>query len=121
MHLKHSIIGIGLNVNQEQFPYGINATSLKEELLVQSDLSVVLNDLLVAIEKYFLLLKERKFERLKTEYIESLYRYNEVSAFAKNGISFDGKIIGVDALGNLQIETENGILPFGFKEISFMI
>ncbi|HPH88245.1 MAG TPA: hypothetical protein PKV76_07210, partial [Chitinophagales bacterium] len=121
MHLKHSVIGVGLNVNQEQFPYGINATSLKEELLVQSDLSVVLNDLLVAIEKYFLLLKERKFERLKTEYIESLYRYNEVSAFAKNGISFDGKIIGVDALGNLQIETENGILPFGFKEISFVI
>lgn len=121
MHLKHSVIGVGLNVNQEQFPDGINATSLKEELLVQSDLSVVLNDLLVAIEKYFLLLKERKFERLKTEYIESLYRYNEVSAFAKNGISFDGKIIGVDALGNLQIETENGILPFGFKEISFVI
>ena len=44
-----------------------------------------------------------------------------VSEFENNGISFDGKIIGVDALGNLQIETENGILPFGFKEISFVI
>jgi BirA family biotin operon repressor/biotin-[acetyl-CoA-carboxylase] ligase len=121
MHLKHSVIGIGLNVNQEQFPDGLNATSLKEELLVLSDLSVVLNDLLVAVERYFLLLKERKFERLKTEYIESLYRYNEVSAFTKNGISYAGKIIGVDALGNLQIETENGILSFGFKEISFVI
>jgi BirA family biotin operon repressor/biotin-[acetyl-CoA-carboxylase] ligase len=121
MHLKHSVIGIGQNVNQEQFQDGINATSLQNLTKQNQDINTVLSQVLVSVEKYFLLLKERKFERLKSEYLEHLYRYNIVSTYRKDETSFTGKIIGVDATGNLQMETENGLLQFGFKEISFVI
>lgn len=121
MHLKHSIIGIGLNVNQEQFQDGMNATSLQNMTRLNQDRNTVLNQVLVSVEKYFLLLKERKFERLKSEYTEHLYRYNMVSVYKKDGKPFSGKIIDVDTIGNLQMETENGRLQFGFKEISFVI
>jgi BirA family biotin operon repressor/biotin-[acetyl-CoA-carboxylase] ligase len=121
IYLKHSVIGIGLNVNQERFQEGINATSLQNLTKVNQDRDVVLNSILASVEKYFLLLKERKFERLKGEYVEYLYRYNILSTYKKDAIVFSGKIIGVDATGNLQMETDNGLLQFGFKEISFVI
>ena len=121
MQLKYAVIGIGLNVNQENFPHEINATSLKMELAHESDKINVLNEVLASIEKYFLLLKERKFERLKKEYIENLYRYKIIATYKKDEIIFDGEIIDVDEIGNLIVRTKIGIEKFGFKEISFVL
>lgn len=120
MHLKYSVIGIGLNVNQDDFPKDINATSLKLILGNEADKNKILEAILISIEKYFLLLKERKFERLKKEYIENLYRYNIVSKFKKEEVIFEGKITDIDEIGNLILETSTGIQKFGFKEIRFL-
>jgi BirA family biotin operon repressor/biotin-[acetyl-CoA-carboxylase] ligase len=125
MHLKYSVIGIGLNVNQENFAKDINATSLSVVLEKEMNKNEILNQLLASIEKYFLLLKERKLERLKSEYLENLFRYTILSTFKKNDIEFEGKIIDVDEYGNLIVETKNGSKiseeKFGFKEIAFVI
>jgi BirA family biotin operon repressor/biotin-[acetyl-CoA-carboxylase] ligase len=124
MHLKDSVIGIGLNVNQENFPEEINATSLKVLLKNEMKKTEILNEILVFVEKYFLLLKERKFERIKKEYLENIFRYNETAFFKKEEQIFEGKITDVDVTGNLIIETQNGSgsseRKFGFKEISFI-
>lgn len=125
MHLKYSVIGIGLNVNQQNFPKSINATSLSLILKEELNKNEFLNQLLASIEKYFLLLKEQKYERLKNEYLEHLFRYNETAFYKKDNEVFEGKIIDVDAFGNLVVETKNGSEiseeKFGFKEISFVI
>lgn len=121
MQLRNSVIGIGLNVNQEHFPTNIKATSLKMTTQQEMDKNALLNGVLMAVEKYFLLLKERKFERLKKEYIENLYRYNIICGYKKDQEVFEGKIIDVDAIGNLIIETSSGNQRFGFKEVSFVM
>ena len=121
MHLKYSVIGIGLNVNQQHFSDTINATSLSLILGKEMNKSDVLNKILASIEKYFLLLKERKFERLKSEYLENLFRYGVFSKFKKEDEIFDGKIVDVDEFGNLVVETKNSTEKFGFKEIGFVI
>lgn len=125
MHLKYSVIGIGLNVNQENFSTANNATSLKLILEKEVSKNEIFNAVLVSVERYFLLLKERKLDRLKREYLEHLFRYNLSSTFKKNEFEFEGKIIDVDKNGNLIMEIKNGvdttIEKFGFKEISFVI
>ena len=125
MNLKYSVIGIGLNVNQENFPEEMNATSLKVLFKKEMKKTEILNEVLVSIEKYFLLLKERKFERIKKEYLENIFRYKETAFFKKEEQIFEGKITDVDVTGNLIIETQNGSgsseEKFGFKEISFII
>ena len=121
MHLKYSVIGIGLNVNQQHFSDTINATSLSLILGKEMNKSDVLNKILASIEKYFLLLKERKFERLKSEYLENLFRYSVFSKFKKEDEIFDGKIVDVDEFGNLVVETSTQKIKFGFKEIGFVI
>lgn len=120
MNLKYSVIGIGLNVNQDNFPEEINGTSLKILFGKESNKEIILNSILAAIEKYFLLLKERKFDRLKKEYIENLFRYQVASKYKKGEEIFEASIIEIDEIGNLILETSLGIQKFGFKEISFL-
>ena len=124
MYLKYSVIGIGLNINQDIFPEGINATSLK--LITENDVdkNVVLNKILASIEKYYFILKERKFEQLKSEYLENLLNYNTIASYKKEEHIFEGKIVDIDAVGNLVMEIQNGtdVLEekFAFKEIAFL-
>jgi len=124
MHLKYSVIGIGLNVNQENFPKDIKATSLKLILGNKLDKNIVLNKILEFIEKYFFLLKERKFEKIKEEYLENLLHYKVIASYKKDETVFYGKIIDIDSIGNLMMEIQKGdkisIEKFGFKEISLV-
>jgi BirA family biotin operon repressor/biotin-[acetyl-CoA-carboxylase] ligase len=120
MQLKYSVIGIGLNVNQRDFPKEMHATSLLNEAEKELDLNYVLNIVLSRIEKYFLILRERKFETLKMKYLENLYRYKIQSTFNKAGMNFPGVITDIDQTGRLIVETENGQQAYGFKEISFV-
>lgn len=124
MYLKHSIIGIGLNVNQQDFAELTRATSLRRELDKSMEQISVLKEVLAAIERYFFLLKEGKTALLKSAYISHLYRYNEMAAFEKDHLSLQGCIKDVSPTGLLIMDVmqEDGSLQemqFAFKEIAF--
>ena len=125
MYLKHSIIGIGLNVNQQDFAELTRATSLRRELDKSMERISVLKEVLAAIERYFFLLKEGKTTLLKSAYISHLYRYNEMAAFKKDHLSLQGCIKDVSPTGLLIMDVmqEDGSLQemqFAFKEIAFL-
>jgi BirA family biotin operon repressor/biotin-[acetyl-CoA-carboxylase] ligase len=117
--LKHSVIGVGLNVNQTDFG-SLNATSLKNACSAEFELNAVLEMLLSCIERYFLMLRAGKYSELKVEYLQRLYRLNELCAYASNGREFNGKIVGLDGEGRLMVEVSNSIVAYGFKEIAFL-
>lgn len=121
MNLKHSIIGIGLNVNQTTFPPGLSATSLFLETNQLADINFILGEVLARIEKYYLLLKERRQAQIRAEYLKHLYRFLELSRFKTDESTFTGKIIDIDNNGKLIIETDKGLKSFGFKEVSFIM
>lgn len=120
--ITSSIIGIGLNVNQESFPKDIpNAASIKNKTDKTLDLDSVLNIVLKQIEKNINLLRENKFELLEDKYLSVLYKKNIPSMFKTHRNDFFmGKIIGVSPDGKLQIELDDEtIQEFGLKEVSF--
>ncbi|MEZ5053546.1 MAG: biotin--[acetyl-CoA-carboxylase] ligase [Chitinophagales bacterium] len=121
LHLKYSIIGIGFNINQTYFPENIRATSLHTSMDSHIDKYEFLEQLLSSIEKYLLLLKNKHFETLKQLYTNFLYQYNCWADYQKGDSCFKGKILDVDAMGYLQMETANGMEQFGFKEIRFIV
>jgi BirA family biotin operon repressor/biotin-[acetyl-CoA-carboxylase] ligase len=114
-----TIIGIGLNVNQEVFS-DKKAISMKGFIRIEYSTSEVLNKLLENMEAYYLKLLRLQFEELTQCYLTHLFRFNEAHLFKSENESFTGTITGLDDNGRLIISTEKGLRAFSFKEVEFL-
>lgn len=120
--IKSSIVGIGLNVNQQVFPTALtNASSMKKKNNREYDVADVLSKVLEKLQMNIALLKDKKFEVLEEKYLQVLYKKNTPSMFKTHeNVFFMGKIVGVSPEGKLQIElSDETIQEFGLKEVSF--
>ena len=119
--IKNAIVGIGLNVNQVDFPEWVpNPTSVKQILQTDYDLKTLLADICKHIEAGYLILRAGNFEQLKALYLQNLYWYNEPHLFKADNKIFEGTITGVDANGRLCVSQGNDTLLYNFKEIEFL-
>ena len=119
--IQSSIIGIGLNINQTKFNANINATSLALITNKEFDLMQVLEKLSGFIEAWYLQLKGNKLESIDTSYLQNLYQLNEWHNYTSNDRPFEGKIIGISAIGKLQVQLKTTeIKEFDLKEIRFV-
>jgi BirA family transcriptional regulator, biotin operon repressor / biotin---[acetyl-CoA-carboxylase] ligase len=116
--LSGSIIGIGLNVNQQRFPIP-TATSMSLETGAEWDLQYALDNLLSCLEARYIQLREGKSEALKAGYLERLFRINQEHQFATNTGSFRGTIKGIDEIGRLLIAVDGAERSFDKQEIKF--
>ena len=121
--ISASIIGIGLNVNQDSFPdYLPDAASLKMILAKEFNLEVLLNKFIEKLQYYINLLKNEDYDLLEELYLNVLYKKNIPSMFrTTEDVLFMGKIIGVNTSnGKLQIElSDETVKEFALKEVSF--
>lgn len=117
--LRASVVGIGLNVNQTQFPETTpNATSLALCFGGSFDLETLTSALCENLERRYLSLKAGNRMGLWAEYERKLFRNGETTRFETlEGRFFTGTIIGVAEDGRLKIETENGVHLFNLKEV----
>jgi BirA family biotin operon repressor/biotin-[acetyl-CoA-carboxylase] ligase len=121
-NIRQSVIGIGLNVNQEQFPAAIgNATSLKNVTGIFFDTDILLESIVTSIQNFIGYVERKEFEQLKKIYLKSLYRFEKPSMFEDiNGTIFLGKIVDVFEDGKLLVElSDEKTRKFNFKEIKF--
>ena len=113
-----SIIGLGLNVNQEQFKiYDREATSLKIESNKLFDLIVLRDNFLKKLNDRFLI----KMNINYNDYNHSLYLLGKESNFIIGEKQIRGTIIEVDENGDLKLCLENDIKSLKMKEISYTI
>ncbi len=120
--IKNSVIGIGVNVNQEIFPPGIStAISLKQILHADYDLKALLSEICRHIEAWYLNLKAGKFSFVRKTYLSRLYWLNEDKSFKIQNDLFNGTIMNVTDQGLLVVRNNNGEeLEFKLKEIEFV-
>ena len=120
--IQSSIIGIGLNINQLYFPNLPHATSLRIETGKDFDLMEIVEKICQSIEYRYLQLKTRNFNKIHDEYISKLFRWGEDALYQyPDGAYFQGKIVGVNEVGKLCIESKKGIEDFDIKEVKFII
>jgi BirA family biotin operon repressor/biotin-[acetyl-CoA-carboxylase] ligase len=120
--IKNSVIGIGLNVHQENFStLHKKATSMKSCLDKKFELELVLKVILDFLQESIEDLKKGKFSKIEAAYLAVLYRKNVPATFKNSeNVLFMGIIKGVSSEGNLQILLEDDTLKeFGIKEVSF--
>lgn len=120
--IKSSVIGIGVNVNQERFADGLsNAISLKQILQQDYDLKTLLSDICSHIEAWYLNLKAGKIAIVRKTYLSRLYWLNEKRRFKTGDSVFFGTIKHVRDNGLLVIRNNNDQeLEFSLKEIQFV-
>lgn len=116
-----SIVGIGLNVNQLNFNHLANATSMKLLKRIDFDLAAILDQLLVAIEKRYLLFKTNGAIKIDAEYLQNLYRFKQLKTFELEGKQIHAEITGVSSTGRLKLKIGESISEFDLKEIKFVI
>ncbi len=121
--LHTSVIGIGINVNQEFFPSSIpNPTSLQLETGQEFILDELLVDLCQKLDARYLQLKAGRTSELKQAYLHHLYRFMEESLFERQtGEVFSGQITGVTEQGKLLIDHAEGEEAFDIKALRYLI
>ncbi|HEX3383554.1 MAG TPA: biotin--[acetyl-CoA-carboxylase] ligase [Mucilaginibacter sp.] len=119
--IKNSVVGIGLNINQEVFPpEAANAVSLKQILHSDYDLKFILSEICKNIEINYLSLRSGRYDTVRNAYIERLYRLNEKKNYRSRGIVFEGRIAGVTVDGLLKMSMNDKEKTFDLKEIEFL-
>jgi BirA family biotin operon repressor/biotin-[acetyl-CoA-carboxylase] ligase len=119
--INSSIIGIGLNVNQDNFPEElVNATSVTQILHKDYDLRLLLSEICSHIEAYHLHLKAGKIDFIRSSYLSRLYWLNEPRRFKAGDEIFEGVIEGVADNGLLQIKRDGALMSYNLKEIEFL-
>lgn len=111
----NSVMGIGINVNQQNFPNFLSATSIINEIGNFSEIDLLANELAVIIKSNFKFLKSNPNLCLE-KYNNKLYNKNQTVRFKNNiGKIEVGRIIKVDFGGNLTIMNKKGKIEY-FKE-----
>ena len=120
--LQASVIGFGLNINQTEFDNLPQASSLRLLSGKTFDLDEVLQHIIKQLQYYFSLLEAGKYEAIKKEYEQHLFRKNKPSTFKDaEGCMFLGFILGVTNSGNLKIRLEDEIIKeFDLKEVTLL-
>ena len=111
----NSVMGIGINVNQQNFPDFLSATSIVNEIGSVSEIDLLANELAVIIKSNFKFLKSKSKIYLD-HYNNKLHNKNQTVRFKNNiGKIEVGEIVKVDFRGNLMIMNEKGKIEY-FKE-----
>ena len=113
---KSIIIGMGINVNQIQFPQLPNATSMRLCTAKTYDLNTLLMSVVPKIIEG-LTLPGKDWD---DAYQQSLYGLNQKRRFVSGKHEFEGVIRSVSLEGKLIIETEIGEKLFDVKELQFV-
>lgn len=110
--LQQSIVGIGLNVNQLNFPEELTRPATSLRLLEERawDRQEVLYTVLHQIEIYYNRLRNQGIPPLRQEYEDLLYLRGQTAPLDADGESLQGIIEGIDVNGQLVVRDTRGEL-----------
>ncbi len=120
--ILHSVIGIGLNVNQDRFDSSIpSPTSLCLEKGCHFDREVLLENFRIALEHWYQVLFTGNEKGIEENYLDRLYLLDQSARYSDGVNEFRASIRTVLPGGELEVLTETGdIRRYGFKEIQYL-
>lgn len=120
-HLSASIVGIGLNVNQTEFPSWVpNPISLKQITGEELSLRPLLENIVQAIQTRYRQLPTNP-DILDQEYLSRLLRLHQPTRYLYHGEAITATIQGVNQYGHLLLTTSEGRpLTCQLKELTFL-
>lgn len=119
--LSHSVIGIGLNVNQHYFKDIENAISVALVSGKNFEITAVLELLCSFFEKYYLALKANRYEILQKEYLKKMFGYQKRVSFEIKGKEKRMLVKGIGNTGLLHLQDDKGNnYEYDVKEVKWL-
>jgi BirA family biotin operon repressor/biotin-[acetyl-CoA-carboxylase] ligase len=120
-----SVLGIGLNVNETNFPKNLEKTATSLALLAGRDLDLktVLDYLLERLAANYKLSTPGLLRELDNRYHQQLYRLNVPGRYqlTETGANFFAVLRGINDAGQLRLElAEGGERVFSLREVRFI-
>lgn len=116
--IASSIIGIGLNVNQQNFGE-FSATSMCNQIKQTLKIEAIYDELCPSMNLNFEKITSTENFFLKSLYEERLFQKNESCLYEDEFGVFTGEIVGVNTQGNLLVLANNNLKEYGIKEIRY--
>lgn len=107
--LRHSIIGMGINIGQREFPGLPHATSIARETGTDPGRHAVLERLCQALERALLDLRAGRGDQALAAYNRWLYRRGQEAAFCESGESFTAVVESVARDGRLLLRQGSAV------------
>lgn len=118
----HSVVGVGINVLQEQFPESLGSAT---SLFLASGIKFELEQIASLISKKILedVSDKVSFNKLLDSYNRVLFKANEMILLQeiKNQLKVKGKLIGVNEEGKLMLSTDNEVRNYTFGSVVWMM
>ncbi|NEN22407.1 biotin--[acetyl-CoA-carboxylase] ligase [Cryomorpha ignava] len=116
---KYTIFGLGLNVNQGEFPIGLKATSIALQLRESISVNEILTDLIRELNACLKPITDGYYDDIEWRYMNALYGAHEWINFTEENRSFYGKIREVDNAGVMLVKSKQGnALNYRTKEVT---
>ena len=118
--LFDSVIGIGLNINQDSFRNLNDASSLKIETGKYWKIKDILENLIIYLNKGLKKLEITDKNNLIDLYENKLWKFNQKASFNSKGSIFGAKIIGVNFNGELVLEVKGKKITFNNQKVKML-
>ncbi|MDD5781053.1 MAG: biotin--[acetyl-CoA-carboxylase] ligase [Bacteroidales bacterium] len=121
--LVRTHIGIGINVNQVEFPADLpNPTSVRLEYGKEVDRAALLRGFVKVFNQWYTRLCKGLLGRTDLEYRNRLYRREGIYPFRDAEGTFEASIQGIGENGHLQLKDTTGrIREYAFKEVEYIL
>ena len=120
-YINHIVVGIGINVHNEQFPEELSdrATSLFLESGKHFNRAALVEAVCEAFESYYeIFMRTQDLSGLQAEYDRYMVNKDRQVRILDPLGEYEGKALGITARGELLVETEEGIRTVDSGEVS---
>ena len=118
-HIRYTVVGLGLNVNQTVFYGGFMAVSLRQLIGKSLDRSHVLDEVVQEILDVY---KREDAARVREEYMRLLWRGKGFHPYEDVAGRFEARIVTVNPDGRLLLEDREGrVRGYYMKEVKAVI
>jgi BirA family biotin operon repressor/biotin-[acetyl-CoA-carboxylase] ligase len=116
--IRHSIVGIGLNINQKEFPpFPYRAAGMLTERDESYDPAGIMKELIGYLKFRYGQLQRGDMGLVDSDYLGRLFRIDEKALFSEGTTEFAGLIRGVSETGELIVERDRILHTYGFHEV----
>lgn len=117
--ISHSVIGVGININQQQFYSSApNPVSLRQLTGKRFARKKLLKEIIQAFKHYL----QQDTETIRAAYHQELFRKDGFHLYSDGKEQFEARIIKVESDGRILLESSSGLRTgHYFKEVTFVI